>query len=123
MKKLRRLKMLEVGKDFKFRDDLYNKESGETVPIQILTGPYKDVIYRYIKIAVQEKEDGHAVLQFIYDLLELGEHFETKLRADKRFVEHLGLLLNSFILETLESSSDVGENYSEEPGDERGVHP
>jgi len=96
--------------DFKFRDDLLTKEAeeeGQTVPIEILTGPYKNVIFRYVKVAVKEKDDGEAVLQFIYDLFEMGDHTETGLRKDKRFTEHLGILLNHLILETAQGIDDA----------------
>lgn len=108
--------------DFKFRDDLITKqaeEEGQTVPIEILTGPYKNVIFRYVKVAVKEKEAGEAVLQFIYDLIEMGDHTETSLRKDKRFTEHLGVLLNHLILETAEGIDDATrENDTKESAKE-----
>ena len=117
--------MLDVGKDFRFRDDMHKPgEVGDTIPIEILTGPYKNVIYRYVKIGVKEKDDGEAVLQFIYDLFEMGEHTETSLRNDERFTKHIGLILNHLILETLEGQDDdIGENYSEEPDSKRRLSP
>ena len=32
--------------DFRFRDDLIKSDEVQTVPIEVLTGPYKNVIYR-----------------------------------------------------------------------------
>ena len=115
--------MLDIGKDFRFRDDMHKPvEVGDTIPIEVLTGPYKNVIYRYVKIGVREKGEGEAVLQFIYDLLERGAHTETSLRNDMRFTEHIGIILNHLILESLEGQEDVaGENYSEEPDSQRGL--
>ena len=92
--------MIENG-DFRFRDDMFKKDSTDTIPIEILTGPYKNVILRYTRVGVKEKEDDTAVLQFQYDLLDMGEHTETTLRKDTRFTEHLGILLNHLILESL----------------------
>lgn len=117
--------MIDIGKDFRFRDDMHKPgEAGDTIPIEVLTGPYKNVIYRYVKIGVKEKDDGEAVLQFIYDLLEMGDHTETSLRNDMRFTNHIGLILNHLILETLEGKDDVaGENYSEEPDSQRRLSP
>jgi len=117
--------MLDLGKDFRFRDDMHKPgEVGDTIPIEVLTGPYKNVIYRYVKIGVKEKDDGEAVLQFIYDLFEMGDHTETSLRNDKRFTEHIGLILNHLILETLEGQDDdARENYSEEPDSQRRLSP
>jgi hypothetical protein len=110
-------------KDFRFRDDLTKPDAGDTIALEILTGPYKNVIFRYVRVSVREKEDDEAVLQFQYELIEMGDHTETQLRKDPRFSQHLGILLNHLILESLESQDNANrENYSEEPHEERGVH-
>lgn len=114
--------MIENG-DFRFRDDLFKNEDGETVPIEILTEPYKGVILRYTKVAIKELEDGTAKLQFQYDLLEMGNLTETKLRSDARFENHAGLLLNHLILESVEGQADANrEDHFEEPDEKRTVH-
>lgn len=115
--------MIEPG-DFKFRDDLYNAAKGETVPLEILLSPYEGVILRFSQVGIKEQENGTAVLQFGYELLETANHTETKLRKDSRFEQSLGLLLNHLILEAAESEVHGGEereSYSEEPVEERGV--
>lgn len=93
--------MIENG-DFKFRDDMVSQNSKDTVPIEILTGPFKDVIFRYTKVGVKEQNDGTAVLRFEYDLLNMGDFTETKLRNEKKFEQHIGILLNYLILESVE---------------------
>lgn len=106
-------------RDFRFRDDLAKIESGDTVPIEILTGPYKNVIFRYVRVSVKEKEEGEAVLQYQYELLEMGNHTETQLRKDERFSRHLGVLLNHLILESLETNNNENrENNLKEPDEE-----
>jgi len=110
--------MLENG-DFRFRDDMFKKDSKDTIPIEILTGPYKNVILRYTTVGVKEKEDDTAVLQFQYDLLDMGEHTETTLRKDPRFETHLGILLNHLILESLGApDNEPRKNDTEEFVDE-----
>ena len=110
-------------KDFRFRDDMYKPEAGDTVPVEILTGPYKGVIYRYVRIGVTEKEDGEAVLRFQFELLEMGDHTETSLRNDQRFTNHIGIILNHFILELAESEVANRKDDIEELDQERGIHP
>jgi hypothetical protein len=88
-----------LGEDFKFRDDM--KE--DTVPIEMLTGPYKGVILRYTTVAIQEQENGSAKLKFDYELYETGEHTMVGLRKDDRFQIHAGLILNAMILESIEA--------------------
>lgn len=98
-----------LGEDYGFRDDM--KE--ETVPIELLTGPYKGVILRYNTVAIKEMDDDTAKLLFDYELLEMGNHTETSLRKDNQFTQHIGLVLNSMILETLDTLEDnnaVGED-------------
>jgi len=108
--------------DFRFRDDLTKPESGDTVAIEILTGPYKNVIFRYVRVSVREKEENEAVLQYQYELIEMGNHTETQLRKDTRFSQHLGILLNHLILESLETQQYANrENDSEKFNEERNL--
>jgi len=108
---------MEVNKDYKFRDDLV-KSKEDTVPIEILIDPYKGVVYRYTAVGAKVlKEDVQAVLQFKYDILDPGIFSETTLRKDKYFERHIGLILNTLILEVAEAP-DVGEDDPKESGKE-----
>jgi hypothetical protein len=93
---------MNIGEDYKFRDDI--KE--DTVPIELLTGPYKGVILRYVQVFVKENEDDTATLGFKYDLLGMGNHTETALRTDRRFEKHIGIILNRMILEATEHTTN-----------------
>lgn len=104
-----------LGEDYGFRDDM--KE--ETVPIELLTGPYKGVILRYTTVAIQEQEDNQAKLKFDYELYETGDHTMVGLRKDKVFEQHIGLILNAMILESLEApKNESRDDYFEEPDNE-----
>lgn len=100
---------MNIGEDYKFRDDLI-KDPKATVPIELLTGPYKGVVYNYTEVAVKEMEDGTAKMQFSYDLHQMGEHTETSLRRDQMFTQHIGLVLNRLILETVDAEETVKED-------------
>ena len=92
-----------LDEDFKFRDDL----KADTVPIELLTGPYKGVIYRYTATKLEENDaKTGAKLMFDYDFFETGTFTEAKLRKDKKFSFHIGLILNSLILEYVNSPDD-----------------
>ena len=94
-----------VGEDFKFRDDKI-KDKTDTVPIELLTGPFKGVILKYIHVVVKENRDQTATLQFDYDLLKIPKDYsEVGLREDKRFQKHAGLVLNALILEAVGTES------------------
>ena len=104
-----------IGKDYTFRDDI----KADTVPIEILTDPYKGVILRYTTVAIQEQSDGTAKLKFDYEFFETGEHSMIGLRKDDKFQEFAGLVLNAMILESVENPDEFGENYTEEFTEER----
>jgi hypothetical protein len=105
-----------INQDYQLRDDLY--EEDKTLPIELLTGPYKGVILRFTTVSIKEVDDNQAKMLFDYDLLEMGNHTETSLRRDDRFTHHAGLVLNTMILETLESKYATGENDPNEPVEE-----
>lgn len=109
-----------IGQDYRFRDDYKNLD---TVPIEILTGPFKGVILRYTHVAVQEEENDSATLKFGFDIIESPNIKKKKLRDDTKFMTEAGLILNAMILEMVGDKDAVGENYSEEPVEERSVHP
>jgi len=107
------------GKDFKFRDDIKT----DTVSIELLIAPYNGIVYRYISVGIKELEDGSAKLRFQYEIIEIGKFKEKKLRKDEYFQKTLGLILNEFILETLEDDikNDDRTEYIEEPVEARGL--
>lgn len=87
-----------LGEDFMFMDSMKT----DTTAIKLLTGPYKDIVYRYTQLNVKENDDDSATISFSYELYEMGENTETSLRKDERFHEHIGLVLNSLILDAVE---------------------
>lgn len=87
-----------IGEDFMFMDSI----KADTSALKLLTGPYKDVVYRYTNMSVKENDDETATLIFDYELYEMGNHTETTLRKDDRFTQHIGLVLNTLILEAIE---------------------
>lgn len=107
-----------IGTDFKFRDEFET----DTSAIELLTEAYKGVIFRFTNVGVKEEEDGTAVLRFAYEILESGKWKEDKLRGDQFFEQHLGLILNTLLIDIAELDNAGRESYSEEPYEERVVH-
>lgn len=105
-----------LNEDYKFRDDI----KADTVPVEMLVGPYKGTVVRYTKVAIIENEQETATLKFEYDLLNIPEGTsEVSLRNDVKFNEHAGLVLNSLILEYVDADqTERGEDHSEEPIEE-----
>lgn len=93
-----------VNEDYRFRDDLVNFKE-ETVPLEILTGPFKGVILRYTRVSIQEGT-VNAKLRFEYDLLTIPDRFsEAGLRKNKQFEKAIGLILNAMILEVVDADA------------------
>jgi hypothetical protein len=107
-----------LGTDYQFRDEYKT----DTVPIEILTGPHKGVIFRYLNVRVVENEDGTAKIGFGYDLLDRNGFTETTLANNKHFQEFLGLVLNQLILDVTEYDVANRKNDLDESIEERTVY-
>lgn len=94
-----------ITEDFKFRDDMMKKlGKEETCPMELTFEPYDGVIFSFKKVHIREEEStGTAKVLFEYHIHDAGKFTETKLRKDKRFEEHLGLILNHLFLEITEN--------------------
>ena len=98
-----------IGEDFEFVDSLKT----DTAAIRILTGPYNGVVYRYTQMSVKENDDESATLMFDYELLEMKDFTETTLRNDVRFTQHIGLILNTLILEVVDHTLNISGSNNE----------
>lgn len=108
---------MELNKDYKFRDDLFDKRAeGSTVPIELLLDPYHGVCYRYTAVKFVEKEDT-PIMQFAFEILNPGKFTEMTLRKDNFFMTHLGVILNALLLETAGVNED-GTDNTESVGEE-----
>jgi hypothetical protein len=92
--------------DFRF-SNVYNTD---TSAIELLTEAYKGVIFRFTNVGVKENDDGTATLKFAYDILSPGKFKEDLLRKDDYFERHLGLILNTLIIDIAELDGAVREN-------------
>lgn len=93
--------------DFRF-SNVYNTD---TSAIEILTEAYKGIIFRFTNVGIKEAVDeSSATLRFTYEILSPGKFKEELLRKDEYFERHLGLILNSLIIDIAEIDSAAGEN-------------
>lgn len=95
--------------DYKFRDDLYAED--KTMPIELLLGVYRGIVYRYNHVTFQELADGTAKLLFDYDILHIpydGDHTPdaSDLKANDLFRQILGNILNIIILDTVDADRE-----------------
>jgi lipopolysaccharide biosynthesis regulator YciM len=89
--------------DYEYVVDEKDKAS---VHIKLLSGEYKDTVFKYGKVGVKE-EDNKAYLQFTFDVIQSPI---KKLEKKLEFKNYLGDLLSTIITKQL----DVEETYYDE---------
>jgi hypothetical protein len=95
---------MEMGTDYKFRDDLFNaKEDGSTCPIELLIEPFVGVVYRYTTVTFKMGEDNVPRLLYDYEIIKTNDLSMTTLRKNEKFATTLGLILNVLMLDASEA--------------------
>ena len=116
---------MELGTDYKFRDDMFDsRKEGSTVPIELMLEPFAGVVYHYTTVAFKLGEDDIPRISFEYEIDKTNDLSMTTLRKNQKFNATLGLILNALLLDAseAESVSETGTNNSKEPDQERGLH-
>lgn len=116
---------MELGTDFKFRDDLFNaKEDGTTCPIELTLDPFSGVVYRYTTVTFKMGEDNVPRLLYDYEIIKTNDLSMVTLRKNEKFNATLGLILNDLLLDASEAEgmSETGTNNPKEPDSERELH-
>ena len=112
---------MEVGTDFKFRDDLFNaKEAGSTVPVELMLDPFAGIVYRYTTVTFKMGEDDIPRLLYDYEILKTNDLSMISLRKNEKFNTTLGLILNALLLDASEAEGDseTRTNDTKEPDQE-----
>ena len=74
---------MELGTDFKFRDDLFNaKEAGSTVPVELMLDPFAGIVYRYTTVTFKMGEDDIPRLLYDYEILKTNDLSMMTLRKN-----------------------------------------
>lgn len=104
---------MELGIDYKFRDDLFNdKEEGSTVPIEIMVDPFIGVCYRYTTVKFRMDEDNIPRIAYDYEILKTNDLSMMTLRKNEKFNTMLGLILNALLLDASEAEG-TSENKTD----------
>ena len=104
---------MKLFEDFKFRDDLADKH--DTIPIEILFGPWSGTLIRFTKVALKETQSDSPKMAFDFEIVEGNKNF----KSSPPFVEYCGLILNSLLLELSDGNT---ENNPEKSVEESGIH-
>lgn len=98
---------MEVGVDYKFRDDLFNsKEDGSTCPIEILLDPFAGTVYRYTTVTFKMDEDDIPRMLYDYEIMKTNDLSMVTLRKNEKFNTMLGLILNTLLLDASEMEGE-----------------
>lgn len=77
--------------DYKY---LFPENDPEHIHIELLTGPYVDIVFKYDKVKFSE-ENGEMYLQFSYNVIQYGMF--TNLESDLQFKNYIGDLLTEIM--------------------------
>jgi hypothetical protein len=81
---------------------IYPKNDETLAHIKILTGTYKDTVFKYGKVSFKEEEDGSVHLLYAFYVLESTVMKPKKLELDPDFKQCTGDLLVSLMTANLE---------------------
>ena len=112
---------MEIGVDYKFRDDLFDaKKEGTTVPIEILVDPFAGVVYNYTTVKFRVDENDVPRIGYDYEIIKTNDLSMVTLRKNEKFNAMLGLILNTLLLDSSEAEgmSETGTNDTKEPNQE-----
>jgi len=94
---------------------IYPKDDGTSVHIKLLSGPYKDTVFKYGKVKFEEK-DEQVYLLFRYDVLESTVMKPSKMEKDEMVKNYLGDLLVEIMSSNLEQDifDETGTDNTQE---------
>lgn len=101
------------GQDYCF---INPKDEADITHIRLLTGPYKDTLFKYGKVSFKE-EFGQAHLLFAYYVLESPVMKPKKLESDSDFKQYAGDLLVEIMSSNLDEEmiDEIRANHTETP--------
>jgi hypothetical protein len=101
------------GQDYCF---IYPKEEKETAHIKMLTGEYKDTVFKYGKVKFEERH-GEVHLLFAFDVLESTVMKPKKLQENLDFKNYAGDMLVFLMSANLDQDiiDETGTNDTENP--------
>ena len=100
------------GTDYCF---IYPKNDDTTAHIRLLTGPYKNTVFKYGKVKFKE-ENNQVYLLFRYDVLESTVMKPSKMEKDQDVKNYLGDLLVEIMSANIEQDiiDEAGTDDSQE---------
>lgn len=101
--------MMVEGIDFCF---IYPKDEADITHIKVLSGTYKDTVFKYGKVSFKEEVE-HTRLQFAFYVLESPLMKPKKLEKDPEFKHYAGDLLVELMTANLDEDM-IDENRTDD---------
>lgn len=109
-----------LGIDYRFREDIVGFD---TQPIEILTGKYKGVVFRYLEVQLLENEENDEVtMRFLTEIIDNKGGIDKDIQADEHYQGYVGNILNMMLLTLAETNIEPGKNDTDEFVEERELH-
>lgn len=88
--------------DYKFVDEL--SVHNNTTPIEILSGDYCGIVYRYGKIGMKELDDGNISVDMDIEIVKAPENFNQE---DSNFTQTVGEIFVDIVEKTAPNSDPI----------------
>ena len=94
---------------------IYPKDDSKSVHIKLLTGQYKDTVFKYGKVKFKEEND-QVYLLFAYDVIESKSAKPKVMEKDSDFKNYIGDLLCEIMTSNMDEEfiDETGTNDSKE---------
>lgn len=91
---------MREGDDFVVLEEEADLEKGQLAPVEILTGKYKGVKFKFGKVEVNRLNEKAAVLRlkFEYAIVDFN-NMDTEIEKQKEFVDTAGEILNKILID------------------------
>ena len=85
----------------------------ETCPIEIMSGEFKGIVYRYGQISFNEVDGGHLAVNMQVELIKSPDNFD---KNTEKFTKTVGDIFVDLVeTQELDSTSDLEEDVHQDP--------
>ena len=101
MQKFKRTSSMDKVPDYKFLD--IEAKEDETCPIEILSGEFEGIVYKYGKISLEELDSGDLKVNMQVDIIDSFEGFDQN---NEKFTKIIGEIFVNLIEQGVQSKSE-----------------
>ena len=95
---------MEKLPEYNFVDDVFT--GMETCPIKIISGEFKDIVFRYGKISLHETEDGNVKVTMDITIIQSPENFNQQ---NEEFTTTAGEIFVDIIIKNTEEKKEQSD--------------